>query len=59
MELELDVDVFFADVSKQVSLLIMDEDEQLNPVSLSSSFPSLSFQVRSSAHKLNSLSLSF
>ncbi|CAN6806270.1 hypothetical protein HID58_050930 [Brassica napus] len=44
MELELDDDVFFADISKQISLLIMDEDEQLNPVSLSSSFPSLSFQ---------------
>ncbi|KAJ0261195.1 hypothetical protein HA466_0043600 [Hirschfeldia incana] len=44
MELELDDDVFFADISKQISLLIMDEDEQLNPVSLSSSSPSLSFQ---------------
>ncbi|XP_010420716.1 PREDICTED: uncharacterized protein LOC104706241 [Camelina sativa] len=44
MELELDDDVFFADISKQISLLITDEDEQLNPVSLSSSSPSLSFQ---------------
>ncbi|CAH2072383.1 unnamed protein product [Thlaspi arvense] len=44
MELELDDDVFFADISKQISLLIMDEDEQLNPVSLSSSSASLSFQ---------------
>ncbi|EOA21741.1 hypothetical protein CARUB_v10002189mg [Capsella rubella] len=44
MELELDDDVFFADISKQISLLIMDEDEQLNSVSLSSSSPSLSFQ---------------
>ncbi|CAN6863884.1 hypothetical protein F2Q70_00005834 [Brassica cretica] len=43
MELELDDDVFFADISKQISLLIMDEDEQLNPVSLSSSSP-LAFQ---------------
>ncbi|KAG2333692.1 hypothetical protein Bca4012_016723 [Brassica carinata] len=43
MELELDDDVFFADISKQISLLIMDEDEQLNPVSLSSS-SSLAFQ---------------
>ncbi|VVB15155.1 unnamed protein product [Arabis nemorensis] len=43
MELELDDDVFFADISKQISLLIMDEDEHLNPVSLSSS-SSLSFQ---------------
>ncbi|CAH8313508.1 unnamed protein product [Eruca vesicaria subsp. sativa] len=42
MELELDDDVFFADISKQISLLIMDEDEQLNPVSLSTS--SLAFQ---------------
>ena len=46
MELELDDDVFFADISKQISLLIMDEDEQLNPVSLSTS--SLAFQVCSS-----------
>ncbi|KAG7602791.1 hypothetical protein AtNW77_Chr5g0103551 [Arabidopsis thaliana] len=44
MELELDDDVFFADISKQISLLIMDEDEHLNPVSLSSSSSSLSFQ---------------
>ncbi|KAF8087953.1 hypothetical protein N665_0558s0004 [Sinapis alba] len=44
LELELDDDVFFADISKQISLLIMDEDEQLNPVSLSSSSSSLSFQ---------------
>ncbi|KAJ4908195.1 Uncharacterized protein Rs2_11853 [Raphanus sativus] len=44
MELELDDDVFFADISKQISLLIMDEDEQLKPVNLSSSFPSLSSQ---------------
>ncbi|ESQ41930.1 hypothetical protein EUTSA_v10014937mg [Eutrema salsugineum] len=44
MELELDDDLFFADISKQISLLIMDEDEQLNPVSLSSSSDSLSFQ---------------
>ncbi|KAG2300122.1 hypothetical protein Bca52824_036594 [Brassica carinata] len=43
MELELDDDVFFADISKQISLLIMDEDEQLSSVSLSSSSP-LSFQ---------------
>ncbi|KAJ0238606.1 Uncharacterized protein HA466_0237860 [Hirschfeldia incana] len=42
MELELDDDVFFADISKQISLLIMDEDEQLNSVSLSTS--SLAFQ---------------
>ncbi|KAJ4910719.1 Uncharacterized protein Rs2_05340 [Raphanus sativus] len=42
MELELDDDVFFADISKQISLLIMDEDEQLNHVSLSTS--SLAFQ---------------
>uniref|UniRef100_A0A1J3JAP3 Uncharacterized protein n=3 Tax=Noccaea caerulescens TaxID=107243 RepID=A0A1J3JAP3_NOCCA len=44
MELELDDDVFFADISRQISLLIMDEDEQLNPVSISSSSSSLSFQ---------------
>ncbi|CAH8288818.1 unnamed protein product [Eruca vesicaria subsp. sativa] len=44
MELDLDDDVFFADISKQISLLIMDEDEQFNPVSLPSSSPSLSFQ---------------
>ncbi|KAG2311819.1 hypothetical protein Bca52824_023376 [Brassica carinata] len=42
MELELDDDVFFADISKQISLLIMDEDEQLNHVFLSTS--SLAFQ---------------
>jgi hypothetical protein len=41
MELELDDDVFFADISKQLNLLITDEDEQ-NPISLSSS---VSFQV--------------
>ncbi|ESQ49439.1 hypothetical protein EUTSA_v10021691mg [Eutrema salsugineum] len=40
MELELDDDVFFADISKQINLLITDEDEQ-NPISLSSS---VSFQ---------------
>ncbi|AEE74339.1 unnamed protein product [Arabidopsis thaliana] len=40
MELELDDDVFFADISKQLNLLITDEDEQ-NPISLSSS---VSFQ---------------
>lgn len=57
MELELDDDVFFADISKQISLLIMDEDDHLNPVSLSSSSSSLSFQVCSSVHTL-SLSLS-
>ncbi|XP_010464173.1 PREDICTED: uncharacterized protein LOC104744770 [Camelina sativa] len=33
--LELDDDVFFADISKQLNLLITDEDEQ-NPISLSS-----------------------
>ncbi|CAN7005762.1 hypothetical protein IGI04_009536 [Brassica rapa subsp. trilocularis] len=44
MELELDDDVFFSDISKQISLLIMDDDEELKPVSLSSSSPSLSFQ---------------
>ena len=44
MEIELDDDVFFADISKQISLLIMDEDEQLNPVSLSTS-SALAFQV--------------
>ncbi|CAN8244096.1 unnamed protein product [Cochlearia groenlandica] len=46
MDLELDDDVFFADISKQISLLIMDEDEKLlNPnVPLSnSSSSSLSF----------------
>ncbi|CAF2126450.1 hypothetical protein BRARA_C03139 [Brassica rapa] len=36
MDLELDDDVFFADISKQINLLITDEDEQ-NPISLSSS----------------------
>lgn len=41
VELELDDDVFFADISKQLNLLITDEDEQ-NPISLSSS---VSFQV--------------
>ncbi|CAH8259533.1 unnamed protein product [Arabidopsis lyrata] len=40
VELELDDDVFFADISKQLNLLITDEDEQ-NPISLSSS---VSFQ---------------
>ncbi|CAN8300614.1 unnamed protein product [Cochlearia groenlandica] len=47
MELELDDDAFFADITKQISLLIMDEDEHLNHVSLStssSSSTSLSFQ---------------
>ncbi|XP_009126307.2 uncharacterized protein LOC103851215 [Brassica rapa] len=43
MAIELDDDVFFADISKQISLLIMDEDEQLNPVSLSTS-SALAFQ---------------
>ena len=36
MDLELDDDVFFADISKQINLLITDEDEQI-PISLSSS----------------------
>ncbi|CAH2054884.1 unnamed protein product [Thlaspi arvense] len=40
MEFELDDDVFFADISKQINLLITDEDEQI-PISLSSS---VSFQ---------------
>ncbi|KAL1211803.1 hypothetical protein V5N11_023793 [Cardamine amara subsp. amara] len=40
VELELDDDVFFADISKQINLLITDEDEQI-PISLSSS---VSFQ---------------
>uniref|UniRef100_A0A1J3I9V1 Uncharacterized protein n=1 Tax=Noccaea caerulescens TaxID=107243 RepID=A0A1J3I9V1_NOCCA len=40
MDLELDDDVFFADISRQINLLITDEDEQ-NPISLSSS---VSFQ---------------
>ncbi|KAJ0234201.1 hypothetical protein HA466_0277270 [Hirschfeldia incana] len=35
MDLELDDDVFYADISKQINLLITDEDEQ-NPISLSS-----------------------
>ncbi|KFK38043.1 hypothetical protein AALP_AA3G062800 [Arabis alpina] len=41
MELELDDDVFFADISKQLNLLITDEDDEHNPISLSSS---VSFQ---------------
>ncbi|KAF8101167.1 hypothetical protein N665_0209s0025 [Sinapis alba] len=36
MDLELDDDVFYADISKQINLLITDEDEQ-NPISLISS----------------------
>ncbi|CAH8361643.1 unnamed protein product [Eruca vesicaria subsp. sativa] len=36
LDLELDDDVFFADISKQLNLLITDEDEE-NPISLSSS----------------------
>lgn len=41
MDLELDDDVFYADISKQINLLITDEDEQ-NPISLSSP---ISFEV--------------
>ncbi|XP_010546850.1 PREDICTED: uncharacterized protein LOC104818805 [Tarenaya hassleriana] len=41
MELELEDDVFFADISKQISLLIMDEDDEQDPVSVCSS---VSFQ---------------
>ncbi|KAL0838278.1 PREDICTED: uncharacterized protein LOC106297231 isoform X2 [Brassica oleracea var. oleracea] len=40
MDLELDDDVFFARIRKQINLLITDEDEN-NPISLSSS---VSFQ---------------
>ncbi|KAG5416469.1 hypothetical protein IGI04_004036, partial [Brassica rapa subsp. trilocularis] len=40
MDLELDDDVFYADIRKQINLLITDEDEN-NPISLSSS---VSFQ---------------
>ncbi|RID81068.1 hypothetical protein BRARA_A03675 [Brassica rapa] len=40
MDLELDDDVFYADIRKQIDLLITDEDEN-NPISLSSS---VSFQ---------------
>ncbi|CAH8356593.1 unnamed protein product [Eruca vesicaria subsp. sativa] len=35
MDLELDDDVFYADISKQINLLITDEDEH-SPISLSS-----------------------
>ena len=38
--MELDDDVFFADLSKQISLLIMDDDEDLATHS-----PSVSLQV--------------
>lgn len=38
--MELDDDVFFADLSKQISLLIMDDDEDLVTHS-----PSVSLQV--------------
>ncbi|KAF2586158.1 hypothetical protein F2Q70_00037675 [Brassica cretica] len=43
MDLELDDDVFFAHIRKQINLLITDEDEN-NPISLSSS---VSFQSMS------------
>lgn len=32
---ELEDDLFFADLSKQISLLIMDEDEQEDPLACS------------------------
>ena len=37
---ELDDDVFFADISKRISLLIMDDEEDLRPHS-----PAVSLQV--------------
>ncbi|CAN6809531.1 unnamed protein product [Brassica oleracea] len=55
MDLELDDDVFFADISKQINLLITDEDEQ-SPISLSSSvFQGLfreNYQTSSTPHMM-------
>ncbi|KAJ4898450.1 Uncharacterized protein Rs2_25244 [Raphanus sativus] len=55
MDLELDDDVFFADISKQINLLITDEDEQI-PISLSSSiFQGLfreNYQTSSTPHMM-------
>lgn len=39
---ELEDDLFFADLSKQISLLIMDDDDDQDPVARC---PSVSFQV--------------
>lgn len=50
VSMEVEDDVFFADLSKQISLLIMDDDEA--PVA---SCPSVSLQV---IHQRPSLSLS-
>ncbi|KAF2548644.1 hypothetical protein F2Q70_00023909 [Brassica cretica] len=49
MELELDDDVFYADISKQINLLITDEDEH-NPISLSSP---ISFQQKQGLFREN------
>lgn len=38
--IELEDDLFFADISKQISLLVMEDDE--DPVA---NYPSVSFQV--------------
>lgn len=43
MGMEVEDDLFFADLSKQISLLIMDDDDDQNPVATYSSVP---FQVQ-------------
>ncbi|KAG9457966.1 hypothetical protein H6P81_002474 [Aristolochia fimbriata] len=53
--MELEDDVFFADLSKQISLLIMDDDEEFSP----GNCPAVSIQALSHAYRPISMPSAF